>query len=610
MKNISLVLAFLLLIGGVCPILSGAEEPKTKAAKELEKIIKDLIAENPQEVIDRLKEAIRLKPDEVSIRFFLGVVYSEIGKHQEAIAELKEAIRIFPNNAEAHSFLGYAYEKVGKIEEAIAEHKESIRIDPNDVKHHGSLVRTYGLIGMQQEMSREIDEIFRLSKLETPTAQNNPPKHGDAKVHKNYSVVEELKERILENPDDTFAHSSLGYIYASKGELEKAIDERKEVIRIEPYNAEAYLTLGNAYSRAGKQEEAIARYREAINIQPGYGIAHYNLGIAYSKLGNQGAVAEYKEAIRLNPDFAAAYFQLGIYYDTIKNGPSAIVNMSIAAKLFERAGDSENTPDAKKYLRLLYKKYAYNPDDFISVDIPANKSSTGKQAYATQPAQPSSPRQVEVTSPAIRAIGTGFVFGPSNGILTSYHIVKNAREIRVKFQNGQQAKAKIVFKDEAGDIALLNLDQAPKLLMVNIVLGDSKKMQLGDKVFTMGFPMVNILGGNLRYAEGVISALSGIKGDSNSFQVSVPIQKGNSGGPLFNERNELVGIISSTLDARNTAEITGNIPQNVNFAVKSSLVSKVLALWPGSIVDTTGIVPVAISFKEQVKNNIVLIEAE
>ena len=112
-------------------------------------------------------------------------------------------------------------------------------------------------------------------------------------------------------------------------------------------------------------------------------------------------------------------------------------------------------------------------------------------------------------------------------------VLKSALNIPVDFD---------FIKDVVNDIAFLKLNQSPNISLMNIAVGDSSQMQIGNKVFTIGYPISNILGQKPKYSEGVINSLSGIKDNLGFFQVSVPIQSGNSGGPLFNQHGELVAM--------------------------------------------------------------------
>ena len=92
---------------------------------------------------------------------------------------------------------------------------------------------------------------------------------------------------------------------------------------------------------------------------------------------------------------------------------------------------------------------------------------------------------------------------------------------------------------------------------------------MGDWVFTFGFPTKSILGSEPKFTEGSVSALSGVGGEASFLQISVPVQPGNSGGPLANERGEVVGVIAASAALEPFLKATGTLPQNVNWAVKA-----------------------------------------
>ena len=211
------------------------------------------------------------------------------------------------------------------------------------------------------------------------------------------------------------------------------------------------------------------------------------------------------------------------------------------------------------------------------------------------------------------ATGTGFMFSSSDYVITSYHVVHGSKSISVRLTNGERIDATIAVKDTNNDIAILKLSKSPTSRQNIITLGDSTSVKTGDRVFTYGFPLVDLLGHQEpRYSEGFVNSLSGMSNDPRLFQVSIPIQPGNSGGPVFNEKGELIGIATSSIDSVQTQKVFGATPQNVNFAIKSSYINSLLPNLPDTFIKQRGIVPVPIeqsSFKERVKNDIVLVEA-
>ena len=114
-----------------------------------------------------------------------------------------------------------------------------------------------------------------------------------------------------------------------------------------------------------------------------------------------------------------------------------------------------------------------------------------------------------------------------------------------------------------------------------------------------------------------MNAISGLRNDPTVFQVSVQIQPGNSGGPLFNKSGEVIGITQSSLDPKVVLGTFGTLPQNVNYAIKSSYISALLPMLPQTLIASRGIVVVPsepestlANFIEKAKKNIVLIEAK
>jgi S1-C subfamily serine protease len=120
--------------------------------------------------------------------------------------------------------------------------------------------------------------------------------------------------------------------------------------------------------------------------------------------------------------------------------------------------------------------------------------------------------------------------------------------------------------DEANDIALLKAEGKFSPLPI----AASRTVRLGNTVATVGFPDTGLQGFAPKLAKGEIASLSGAGDDPRHFQISVPVQPGNSGGALVDERGNVVGIVSAKLSARAALAESGELPENVNYAVKSS----------------------------------------
>lgn len=159
--------------------------------------------------------------------------------------------------------------------------------------------------------------------------------------------------------------------------------------------------------------------------------------------------------------------------------------------------------------------------------------------------------------------GTGFLIDGKGYIVTNAHVIKGSSFVNVVNNKSDEFKAKIVYVDTKKDIAILKItdnDFAP-LKSLPYSIAKSSNVSLGQEVFTLGYPRNEIT-----YSKGDISAKTGYNGDTLSFQVQMPANPGNSGGPLLNEDGEVVGIIS-----RRETDAEG-----VSFAIKSKNIYNVI----------------------------------
>jgi len=193
----------------------------------------------------------------------------------------------------------------------------------------------------------------------------------------------------------------------------------------------------------------------------------------------------------------------------------------------------------------------------------------------------------KVPDQAIVSQGTGFLFAESGLVATNSHVVSARSDITVFFpEAGIRFEAKIELKDISNDLAILKMKHFTysDIFRQEIPFGirKSNNARLGEKVFTLGFPLGELLGKSPKFSDGTIASLSGLLGSANLFQINNPVQPGNSGGPLFDEDGNVIGIVVASLDAKFFYENLDVIPQNVNFAVKSDYLINLVSLLPES----------------------------
>jgi S1-C subfamily serine protease len=114
-----------------------------------------------------------------------------------------------------------------------------------------------------------------------------------------------------------------------------------------------------------------------------------------------------------------------------------------------------------------------------------------------------------------------------------------------------------------------------------VKVGDVYGVEAGETVFSIGYPMASDLGVNPKISMGIINGITGVKDDPRMFQVSVPLQPGNSGGPLFDENGGVVGVTTSGLNVAYYMKVRDFSPQNVNFAIKADYINNLLMVTEG-----------------------------
>ena len=341
------------------------------------------------------------------------------------------------------------------------------------------------------------------------------------------------------------AQFNLGIMYAYGAGVPKDSTEAVKWLRksAEQGDADAQFYLGNMFDsqfrvdRGGadaaghslKQDDAesVKWYRKAA-IQ-GQIDAQYHLGLKYSF------------GVGVLKDDIEALAWLGIA------AASGKVSAAVARGTLERqAGQVASLAAQQRSKEIL-------------TEIEATKRAS------TSPKPKDSAASVSPVAETPKASGSGAIVSSAGHVLTAAHVVSGASSVKVFTVQGMKT-ASVVRIDEANDLAVLKLAAGtyPALPVT-----PSRRIRLGQSVATIGFPNVEIQGFSPKVTRGEISSLNGIGDDPRAWQISVPVQPGNSGGPLLDENGNLVGVVVSKLGLR-AAQATGDMPQNVNYAVKST----------------------------------------
>jgi len=176
--------------------------------------------------------------------------------------------------------------------------------------------------------------------------------------------------------------------------------------------------------------------------------------------------------------------------------------------------------------------------------------------------------------------GSGIIISKSGYIITNHHVIDDADDIEVEFildDEVQKFNAEIVHSDKVNDLAIIkivdiNFDGV-KELPYNF---KTRSSDVGTKVYAFGYPMaLSIMGKEIKVTDGIISSKTGYDGDITKYQITAPIQGGNSGGPLFDDKGNFIGI--------NAAKLNIKIADNVGYSIKTSYVLNLIDILPKSI---------------------------
>lgn len=169
--------------------------------------------------------------------------------------------------------------------------------------------------------------------------------------------------------------------------------------------------------------------------------------------------------------------------------------------------------------------------------------------------------------------GTGFFVNGSGVAVTNAHVVESCKSLLASSAEAQASPMSVIAVDRENDLAVLKLSSRAGTYAQ---FRTGPPVRQGEQVVIYGYPLVGALSTQGNLSTGIVSALAGLFNDTRDLQISAPVQVGNSGGPVLDASGNVIGIVTSKLNAIKAAGITGDIPQNVNFAIKGSIIMNFL----------------------------------
>lgn len=332
--------------------------------------------------------------------------------------------------------------------------------------------------------------------------------------------------------------------------------------------APSQYSVGNMYynGRGVSKDYAKAAIWYRVSANQGFVLAQYFLGLMYEY--GKGVPRNYTKAVQwyrkaANQGLASARYNLGFMYTTGEGVPKDEIEglawfYIVAASEQKDAIHNERILEAKLGSRMAL--LAQQRSKELLKGIAAAKKAKANRSSSNSSSEVA---QSSTAKPELKATGSGVIVSANGVILTAAHVVAGADLVRVAI-GGKIFPAKVLAIDSQNDLAILQC----KGNFPAVPCSSTRSVKLGETVFTIGFPDFQIQGISPKVTKGEINSLDGMRDDPRMWQISVPVQPGNSGGPLFDSAGNLIGIVESKLDAIKVAHLTGDVPQNVNYAVK------------------------------------------
>lgn len=311
------------------------------------------------------------------------------------------------------------------------------------------------------------------------------------------------------------------------------------------YPTGAVIKRGDEAERRRQFERVVAIQRELLSVcRDLLREDSYQEALALHKLGRglyglekfDDAVTIFKRCTAVKPDAAFCFYEMGITFLALRQRQEAV-------DAFKRA--------------IAIGGYDNMNADFIDM---------AKTVLDVMEHSGDQIREPDITA------GSGFFVNGRGYLLTNAHVISECKRIQIR--DGEPLH--LVTANEEIDLALLKTEITKDDERRPAPAFRTSLPRVGEAVIAFGFPLPQLLSAEGNLSTGNVAAISGLRGDPRFIQVSAPVQRGNSGGPLLDASGNVIGIVVAKLDAIKIAQLTGDIPQNVNFAIRSSEVIRFL----------------------------------
>lgn len=460
----------------------------------------------------RLKDAVALlkthepaDPKEAQqVTMLMGKIYLAIDRPAKALELFQSVDEQLPFNLDVAMGAAHASLKLGRFAEARKYAVDAAKIDLESAEPELLLAL------IEQRTGQAADANARMEKL----LRKRPGSESHVLAYARYlvSAGEQMKAmKTLQVFRES--HPKAAQVLEQLGELEFSFGSKPVALDLKREAAKSYANQGNEYRvrviQSWVEENIVARAAPQRD----------------SEMGKRISPAE------PSPDSVPR----------AEAGPSPNVQPTVPPSVPPKAAEKKEPPAPVEQKPKLAK--FTDPD----VNLPVQRFPF--------------PRGVTITG------GSGFIVDEGRKIVTNKHVIEGGKEFAIRTGLGEVIRAKVVFISDTDDLAILEL-QKPLPADRAIPAAAYAKPRVGRDVVVMGYPLWYILGeGSPSLTNGVVSKGTGMGDDRHTFQLTAKVNKGNSGGPVFDLNGNVVGITVGKLDSQKINQEQGFVPEDINFAI-------------------------------------------
>jgi S1-C subfamily serine protease len=315
---------------------------------------------------------------------------------------------------------------------------------------------------------------------------------------------------------------------------------------------------GYAAYKSRDYATAVKWYRLAA--EQGYAPAQSSLGALYNN--GWGVPKDYKTAMKwwklaAEQGYASAQKNLGLMYEYGWGVPQDYKTAMKWYRLYAKQGNFNDRYNAQRRVKKLEKKIA---EQKPSPTVTARKTPRRTPRRRTDP-----DKVISASS------GSGFAVSSNGHVITNHHVIEGCQKVKIHHK-GKSIAATVVTFDPRNDLALLKGDFRPS----TVLSLSTNSPELLQDVYVAGYPFGRKVSTGVKVTKGIISSITGIGNNYSNIQIDAALQPGNSGGPILDDKGNVVGVAVARLDKIKTLKKFGTLPENTNFGIKTSVVRSIL----------------------------------